>query len=275
MASLLYPHKQTAFDHMLSHVDNGHPWILIEGSGSSTGTSFLMTHLTKQLPRQGYQSLYVEAAPIIESSYPISQQIIKMFDTKAQLMQKSTFHQAIEHLRRYNFSPLYILCDLSITQEQSSISLLKEAEFLYRHSPKNQLRFIFSKNWNSLGYQPNHHKDPTDQHSPSQAQSFRNKGKQIWQVIKVDHPELVDIQIHVDRYLNRGSVNYQIHPDFYEWISEMVGFNFTLISSVLDDMIKQSQIYDLKKNGSCYLELSFMKKHASNYLKEHHHPSAA
>ena len=266
----LYSHKKPAFEQFTSYVDSGCKWILVEGAGAGTGTSFFMQHLYQQLPHLGFQSLYIEAAPKIDSTYPVSQQLVNLFDTKAVIDQKSVFHRAIELLRRYNFSPLYVLCDLSFTEEQSSINLLKEAEFLSRHAPKHQLRFVFSKNWTSFLAE-----DDSENCHPGHQWTFKLRqggkdgkgGKQIWQVVGIAQPELVDMQIHISQYLAAHKTDYQVDNQFYKWLKSMVGNNFSQINEVMEHIIRQAQSHGL--NDSSYLEFSFMQKQAQIFLKDY------
>lgn len=282
MSAQLYSHKQGAYEAILQHVRRGHGWLLVEGAGAGTGTSFLMKHLYQELPRQQCQSLYIEAAPTIESAYPISRQLIKMFDTKAVLGQRSVFHRAIELLRRYNFSPLYVLCDLSFTVEQSAVALLKEAEFLNRHCPKHQLRFVFAQNEYSLSVPEDDQggqDGETQEHEEPEAHAWglklRRGGGQIWQVVRIPPPALVDIQTHVSECLAAQREHYEVDQSFYEWIIEHGGANFAHLGAVVDYVCRQAHNQGLVKNHTCQLDFAFLRHHTQSYLKDTYIPPSA
>lgn len=283
MSAQLYSHKQPAFEAILQYVSSGHGWLLVEGAGAGTGTSFLMKHVYQHLPRLKFQSLYIEAAPTIESAYPISRQLVKMFDTKAILGQRSVFHRAIELLRRYNFSPLYVLCDLSFTVEQSAMVLLKEAEFLNRHCPKHQLRFVFAKNECGL-LSLDDNQGAQDKQNEENAEfteghtwglRLRHGGGQIWQVVRIPTPAPEDIQAHLSQCLADERVNYKLDPSFYAWIIEQVGANFSHLGAVVDYVCRQAHNQGLVRHRSCQLDFAFLRHHTQSYLKDSFIPPTA
>ena len=291
-SSELYPHKKAAFEQALNFIQMKHSWLLVEGAGSGVGTSCFMQHLYQYLPSQGYQSLYVEAAPQVESSYPISEKIARLFDTDLVLQHKTAFHSAIELLRRYNFSSLYILCDLTHTAEASSLQLLKEAQFLWRHSPKNHLRFVFSKNWITFGDKD--HGSGQNSFSADSADAdkldkrdkinkpgnpagsrvggaFDMGGMQALQTIQIPPPESEDIKAHVEEVFTdiakTTATHYHLDEQFYPWMAKLSHGNLVKVSGALAHLTHQAKLEGLSSAGErCDLDFEFAQQHVAAYL---------
>ncbi|MCY4381079.1 MAG: hypothetical protein OXC40_05890 [Proteobacteria bacterium] len=254
----LYPHKMEALEQAKSSAEMAYPWLFIEGEGLGIGTSFFLKYLYSTMTQQGYQGLYVESAPRVESSYPISVKMTKLFNTKADLKQKTAFHQAIELLRLYNFSPLYIFCDLSSADSASFRKLITEAQFLWRHSSKNHLRFIFAKN------QPFAH-----EHGEDFLQNLA--GESLWQVIKIPQPSIDDVGQHISHFFQwqnkekksqSDQLNHEFNQSFYHWIFERLGGNFNHISEVCSYVIK------VARDSGQEIDSFFAQKQAQEYLQQ-------
>lgn len=292
-SSELYPHKKAAFEQALNFIQMKHSWLLVEGAGSGVGTSCFMQHLYQYLPSQGYQSLYVEAAPQVESSYPISEKIARLFDTGLVLQQKTAFHAAIELLRRYNFSSLYVLCDLTHAAEASSLQLLKEAQFLWRHSPKNHLRFVFSKNWTTFGTSGHQsEKNPFAEDAADTVPkshymegsrgggSFDMGGMQALQTIHIPPPESEDIKAHVEAVFTdiakTTGAHYRLDEQFYPWIARLSHGNLVKVSGAVGHLTHQAKLEGLSSaGGRCDLDFDFAKQHVAAYLAGNLSSSAA
>lgn len=228
----LYPHKSSSYEEFKKNLHQGSPWVLIESESSGRGVTTFLQYCYQMIPSFGYQSLYVEAAPVVESGYAMSEKIISLFDTKAFAKDKKpVFHQAMELLRRYNFSPLYIVCDLSAAEKESAATLIQEAEFLWRHSPKNHLRFVFAKNWLYF----------SEKSSPSNSSSKDKERTSMWQVITLPEPQEADVALHIaltqKEFQRVSGETITIDDNVAAWMLEHYQSSFSQISWVLSHLL--------------------------------------